>query len=62
MSTKTFQKKRPKIPIQELVELTLRAAADRAVSRCHAAPFPAAALALAAFAQEVRPQARLRDR
>ena len=60
MSTKTFQKKRPKIPIQELVELTPQPAADRAVSRCHAAPFPAAVLA--AFAQEVRPQARLRDR
>ena len=60
MSTKTFQKKRPKIPIQELVELRLRAAADRAVSRCHVAPFPAAIRA--AFAQEVRPQARLRDR
>ncbi len=60
MSTKTFQKKRPKIPIQQLVELPRRAAADRAVSRCHAAPSPAAMHA--AFTQEVRPQARLRDR
>ncbi len=60
MTTKTFQKKRPKIPIQELAELTPRAAAERAVSRCHAAPFPAAVLA--AFAQEVCPQACPRDR
>jgi hypothetical protein len=59
MTTKTFQKKRPKIPIQEVVELTLRAAADRAASRCHAAPSPAGMHA--AFTQEVRPHARLRD-
>ena len=60
MTTKTFQQKCPKIPLEELVAFTLRAPADRAVSRCRPAPFPAAILA--AFAQEVRPQPRLRDR
>ena len=60
MTTKTFQKKRPRIPLEGFVEFTLRSAADRAVSRCRPAPFPATILA--AFAQEVRSQPRPRDR
>ena len=60
MTTKTSHRKRPQIPIRQLVELPRRASADHAVSRCQAAPSSAAMHA--AFTQEVRPQMRLHDR
>ncbi len=58
MSTKSVHE-RATIPIHLVDEFDLRAAADRAVPRCHAAPSLAAISA--DFAQEVRPQARLRN-
>ena len=58
MSTKTVHE-RVTIPIQLVDEFAVRAAADRAVPMRLAAPSPAAIRA--AFAQEVGPQARLRN-
>lgn len=57
MSTSTIHE-RPRIPIEDVSEFPVRTAADHAVPRRYAAPSNAAVRA--AFAQEVRPQARLR--
>jgi hypothetical protein len=58
MSTKTIHE-RAKIPIQLISKFSVREAADRAVPRRHAAP--SFAMLRVAFAQEVRPNARLRN-
>ena len=59
MSTKTVHE-RARIPIQLVSDFPVRATADRAVSRRHAAS--SFAVLRAAFAQEVRPTAHLRNR
>jgi hypothetical protein len=58
MSTKTVHE-RARIPIPLVSEFPVRATADQAVPRRHAASSSAALRA--AFAQEVRPTARLRN-